>query len=537
MLRRAVLLLSCLLVCLPAFSQAIADKLTPDEAAVLKHSPGVVLVIVSYTVKVEIPGRDSNPLEFHPTATGSGFLYRPDGYLITNSHVVEDANLKDPQARDDHLRSIHSNIIRWVQEKLKNTGRPPLTVAEARVLRISASDPQIRIYLANKNYFRGEIKAYSDPTGVNGGKDVAIIKVDGNNLPTVKLGDSNAVRTGDPLVVIGYPGAVSPLSGFDMISMESALVPTVTNGHVSAVKTDYKGTPVIQSDAAITHGNSGGPAFNATGEVVGIATYATEREVAGFYFFVPINTAMEFVRQAGATPESGAFDSAWSNALDSYQAGKWDTAKGYLSDALNFMPGLPEALRLQTAAAQNVRSEGSVARMTENFGSMLWPSVGVGGVLVVGLALLLIMKSAGKKPVPVPAPVAFAPASPSMRTVPVDSIPPPPLIPPKASSTHFGSIHVTSGALAGSRFPVPKAGLKIGRDSSKNDVVVPDDTVSKEHAWIVPLDNEIVLIDRGSSNGTFVNSTETPGVNKVALKNGDRIFIGKKGAAVFTYFG
>jgi serine protease Do len=536
MLRRAVLLLLCLLVCLPAFSQAAADKLTPDEAAVLKHSPGVVLVIVSYTVVVQIPGRDSGALDFHPASTGSGFLYRPDGYLITNSHVVEDANLKDPQARADHLKSIHSNILRWVQDKLKSTGRPPLTVDESKILRISASDPQIRVYLANKNYFRGEIKAYSDPTGINGGKDVAIIKVDANNLPTVKLGDSNAIRTGDPLVVIGYPGAVSPLSGFDMISMESALVSSVTNGHVSAVKTDYKGTPVIQSDAAITHGNSGGPGFNAAGEVIGIATYATEREVAGFNFFVPINTAMEFVRQAGAAPEAGAFDTAWSNALDAYQAGKWDTAKGYLSDALNYMPNLPEALRLQTAAAQNVRSESPVARLGENFSSMLWPAAGVVGVLVVGLALLLVMRS-GKKSVPLPATAGFAPASASVRTVSVDPLPPPPLIPPKAAPANFGSIHVTSGALTGSRFPIPKAGLKIGRDSAKNDVVVLDDTVSKEHAWIVPLDNEIVVIDRGSSNGTFINSIDTPGVNKVALKSGDRIFIGKKGAAVFTYFG
>lgn len=537
MLRRAVFLLLCLSVCLPAFSQA-ADKLTADETAVLKHSPGVVLVIVFYTVSVQIPDRDSAALEFRPAATGSGFLYRPDGYLITNSHVVEDANLKDPQARADHLKSIHSNILHWVQERLKNTGRPPLTVLESKILRISASDPQIRVYLANKNYFRGEIKAYSDPTGINGGKDVAIIKVDANNLPTVKLGDSNSVRTGDPLVVIGYPGAVSPLSGFDMISMESALVPSVTNGHVSAVKTDYKGTPVIQSDAAITHGNSGGPGFNANGEVIGIATYATEREVAGFNFFVPISTAMEFVRQAGAAPESGAFDAAWSNAIDAYQAGKWDTAKGYLSDALNFMPGLPEALRLQTAAAQNVRSEGPVARLGENFGSMLWPAAGVAGVLVVGLALLLVMRS-GKKAGPAPAAFApaSAPASASMRAVSIDPVPPPPLIPPKAPPANYGSIHVTSGALTGSRFPIPKAGLKIGRDSAKNDVVVPDDTVSKEHAWIVPLENEIVVIDRGSSNGTFINSIDTPGVNKVALKSGDRIFIGKKGAAVFTYFG
>jgi S1-C subfamily serine protease len=209
MLRRAAFLLLCLLVCLPAFSQAANDKLTPDENAVLKHSPGVVLVIVSYTVAVQIPGRDFGVLEFHPTATGTGFLYRPDGYLITNSHVIEDANLKDPQAQADHLKSIRSSVVRWVQDKLKNTGRPPLTEEERKAARINASDPQIRVYLANKNYFRGEIKAYSDPTGINGGKDVAIIKVDANNLPTLKLCDSSPVRSAHSLLVIGHPRPVT----------------------------------------------------------------------------------------------------------------------------------------------------------------------------------------------------------------------------------------------------------------------------------------------------------------------------------------
>jgi hypothetical protein len=200
------------------------------------------------------------------------------------------------------------------------------------------------------------------------------------------------------------------------------------------------------------------------------------------------------------------------------------------------MPSLPEALRLQTAAAQNVRSENPLVRLGENFGSMLWPAAGLLGVLVVGLAILVVMRS-GKHRAPVPAPAVFASSSASVHPVSVGPIPPAPLIPPKALPANFGSIHVTSGALTGSRFLIPKAGLKIGRDSARNDVVVPDDTISKEHAWIVPLDNEIVIIDRGSSNGTFINSTDTPGVNKVALKSGDRIFIGKKGAAVFTYFG
>jgi len=90
--------------------------------------------------------------------------------------------------------------------------------------------------------------------------------------------------------------------------------------------------------------------------------------------------------------------------------------------------------------------------------------------------------------------------------------------------------------LNGNRFPIPKAGVLIGRDSTKCNIVIADDTVSKEHAWVVPVDHEVVVIDRGSSNGTYVNSTDSPRVNKVALKNGDRLYIGKKGAAVLTYF-
>ena len=124
---------------------------------------------------------------------------------------------------------------------------------------ISTSTPQIRVYLNNKASYNGEIKAYSDPTGVGNGKDVAILKIDGNNLPTVKLGNSDDVHIEEPITVVGYPGVASPLN-FDWIGMESVTVPSITNGHISAKKVDYKGTPVLQSDAAITHGNSGGAA-------------------------------------------------------------------------------------------------------------------------------------------------------------------------------------------------------------------------------------------------------------------------------------
>ena len=100
----------------------------------------------------------------------------------------------------------------------------------------------------------------------------------------------------------------------------------------------------------------------------------------------------------------------------------------------------------------------------------------------------------------------------------------------------FGSVQVTSGPLSGRRFPITKQGLLIGRDAAKCQVVLNEDTVSKEHAWIVPLDTGVVVIDRGSANGTFVNSTESPRVSKVGLQNGDRVYIGKQGVTVLTYY-
>lgn len=94
---------------------------------------------------------------------------------------------------------------------------------------------------------------------------------------------------------------------------------------------------------------------------------------------------------------------------------------------------------------------------------------------------------------------------------------------------------MTAGMLAGKRFPITKQGLHIGRDVSKCDVVISDDTVSMHHAWIVPVDGAVVVIDRGSANGTYVNSPDSPRISKIALRNGDRVFIGRKGAAILTY--
>ncbi len=100
----------------------------------------------------------------------------------------------------------------------------------------------------------------------------------------------------------------------------------------------------------------------------------------------------------------------------------------------------------------------------------------------------------------------------------------------------YGKIQANAGALSGRTFKIPKEGLLIG-SSAKCQVVIQDDAVSGEHAWIAPTENRVVVIDRGSSDGTYVNSLDSPRVTKIGLFNGDRIYLGKKGTVVFTYFG
>ena len=295
------------------------------------------------------------------------------------------------------------------------------------------------------------------------------------------------------------------------------------------MKTDYKGTPVIQSDAAITHGNSGGPAFNEAGEVIGIATFGSAKEVAGFNFFVPVNTAWEFVRQAGTAPESGLFNQLWAQALDLYDAGKCATAKEKFTDVLRIMPNEPDAQRLMAAAQACESSPTPISKMMN-------PVVyGVAGVILLAL-LFFVMRKKPAAAVAGGAPALAEGQAMGAMAPPGVGMPPPGLPPPPGPDRAYGSVQIMSGALSGRRFPITKQGLLIGRDAGKCQVVLNEDTVSKEHAWILPLDNGVVVIDRGSANGTFINSTESPRVSKVGLQNGDRVYIGKQGAAVLTYY-
>ena len=166
---------------------------------------------------------------------GSGFIISPDGYILTNNHVVADAD-------------------------------------------------EIIVRLSDRSEMKAKL------VGTDPRSDVALLKIDGKNLPVLKLGKSQDLKAGQWVVAIGSP------FGFDH---------TVTQGIISAIGRSLPNesyVPFIQTDVPINPGNSGGPLFNLAGEVVGINSqiYTRSGGFMGVSFAIPIDVAMDVSNQLKA---------------------------------------------------------------------------------------------------------------------------------------------------------------------------------------------------------------------------------------------
>ncbi|MFM7121829.1 MAG: DegQ family serine endoprotease [Gammaproteobacteria bacterium] len=174
-----------------------------------------------------------------PRSLGSGFVLSADGYILTNNHVVEDAD--EIMVRFNDRREMTATLV--------------------------GSDPR---------------------------SDLALLKVDADELPTVRIARSDDLKVGEWVLAIGSPFGFDYSVTAGIVSAKGRSLPTEQNENY---------VPFIQTDVAINPGNSGGPLFNLDGEVVGINSqiYSNSGGFMGVSFAIPIDVAMDVVDQLKAS--------------------------------------------------------------------------------------------------------------------------------------------------------------------------------------------------------------------------------------------
>ncbi|ROQ20521.1 serine protease Do [Marinimicrobium koreense] len=255
----AVYLMS--LVCLFALALPAQARDLPDFTELVEaHSPAVVKITTQGRVETgnRIPYQEDIPDMFREfferrmpqerdvRSMGSGFVISEDGYILTNYHVIENAD-------------------------------------------------NIYVRLIDRREYTAEV------IGTDARSDLALLKVDADDLPYLRFADSDSVKVGEWVLAIGSP------FGLDY---------SVSSGIISAIGRSIPGpnndtyVPFIQTDVAINPGNSGGPLFNLDGEVVGINSqiYTRSGGSIGLSFAIPAGLAKEVVAQL---KDKGRVERGW----------------------------------------------------------------------------------------------------------------------------------------------------------------------------------------------------------------------------------
>jgi S1-C subfamily serine protease len=330
------------------------------------NAGGDLLTQVS-NLRVERDTSSTGRVEREPVqsgGSGSGFIVSPDGYVVTNAHVI--LSHMDPQQmlfqrlagtlqqelvqevssfyqvpqqeREQVINILFTKLMTYFQQN----GQITDISQDNFVLNGVASPGEDLSVRAWPAVVRKEGTVFQRVGGaVTWGRDVAIIKVERDGLPSVTVGDSDIVEVGEEVFIVGYPG----FNLEQFFNAEETLEPTVTQGVVSAKRTLRTGVEAIQTDAAINRGNSGGPVYNMDGEVIGIATFGAgpEEGIEAIKFALPVNIATEFLRELNVENTSGEMDKTYEQALDAYWNGNCGRATELFEDVLALYPGHPYA--------------------------------------------------------------------------------------------------------------------------------------------------------------------------------------------------
>lgn len=362
-----------------------------------KQAVAVVIAEVGGQVTLRCTDGEKTIVPAPYRESGTGFLVSPRGWVVTNAHVVF-------VAQDPPRRWLRSHLVEkafraeCLPAALASRGLAPgdRPDVEDRLVREAVArtpvdrvvlEPGVSVVLQNGVRLAARIAKYNPPLAgeAMSGRDLALLRVEAADMPTLPLGDSGGLTIGDRLSVIGFPGVVM---SHELLNASAKVQASVTHGAVSGFRQDRANQPVIQTDAAAEAGTSGGPVVDAAGLVIGVMTAVTQGEggtVQGFNFIIPVAAVRDFLGGTTvALDEPSRFNVAWNAGLHAFFAGHYSRAAPAFAEANRLLPEMPDVQRMTAENATRVKTQPLLP----------WNLVGAGlvAVSIAGYAALLSVR-------------------------------------------------------------------------------------------------------------------------------------------------
>lgn len=508
-----------------------AEQLSPEQIIALQAKPAVVRISTGcyasfkYTEKDDAgKPRETNYYDFGYGGPGSGFFVNSNGYIAT--YAVLDA--------DDCKKQLYRNLALEVDRRDDIEG-------VQRDSEISGFEYINNVYLPHpeaKNPFKFRIERSGAPLGE--GKDIAIIKIEVDDAPVLKLGDSKEVQLREQIGIIGYPIVADNANSLDsykqVLSDQSLVEASVTEGRISNPNKILKdNSPVLQLDALAVYGSAGSPVLNSQGQVIGLVAPAeidrnpffngdkSRLAERGIPIAIPANSIKEFVQSAGLKNEEGRTDTLFQEGLKSFLAGDYQTAK-------NKFEAVKELFREHSEVDRLIGRSNELLVDQEPPYAMMGAIAGAVLGLFALVAFLLMRKAGAKKRKKAAVPVtAYQDVNGNgSRPTGVELQP-------------YIELEFQGQTLS---LILQRDEHRIGRDSSWSDVQIPDnwEVISRHHATVRKEGNSYRIYDGDgkmtSSNGLLRKDNTKVDASGHLLQHEEELRIGKnpREQVVLTYF-
>lgn len=365
-----------------ATNEVLAGNLSTDETVLLL---ALIDELLRNPSKYIIASPTSDVSTRTVSSSGNGFLISPDGYVVTNAHIVKDDEdeIKALFAEDAAVDALLAELDALEQ----GLG---FTLTEDQVDRFFAAAGDVYVtYMtvsdvqSKTNVYTGDIidKAREEENGhvaekirvgdplnlkEENGKDVAILKINaGSNLPTVNLGDESSVRDGDHVSAVTFisektsEGENVEAGGF----LPKEDEPSLVTGTVAGRRKMEGGWDVLQLQIPLKRGSSGSPIFNNSGDVVAVETFtaveveeetgATE-EIETQQYAIPVSIVKESMGLANVSASEGVAGKTYREGVELFHEQHYSAAKKKFEEVRNTNPDFPYIQDFITECQDNI---------------------------------------------------------------------------------------------------------------------------------------------------------------------------------------